>query len=572
MSNTPKLGLPEFAAAQALPETKANDVSRRVEQGAGLFIVADKDATSPPGSPAQGVAYIVAASATGAWSGHDGEIAYYQNTAWKFIVPGEGFFTWVLDESALYHFVSSAWSTYAVGGLGTASTLDFDTDGTLAANSDSKIATQKAVKTAIAAAVTGLFDFKGSTDCSANPNYPAASKGDAYVVSVAGKIGGGSGLSVDVGDVYVASADNAGGTQTSVGASWFLLEHNLAGALLAANNLSDLASAATSRTNLGATTVGGNVFTLTNPSAVRYLRVNADNTVDALDASAFRAAIGAGTGSGGGDLLSTNNLSDVASAPTSRTNLGLGTVSTLASDTDGTLAANSDAKVATQKAVKTYVDGAVTGLLDFKGSTDCSANPNYPAASKGDAYVVSVAGKIGGASGSSVDIGDVYVASADNAGGTQASVGASWFLLEHNLAGALLAANNLSDVANAATARANLGVGFYRVGLFFTTTPTVSEVVALHVAADAFTFPANFATPDSKGSCGTNPTATFALDVQKNGSTIGTITISTGGVFTFATASGTSKSIAAGDVIKIVAPSPVDSTCANVAITLKGTI
>lgn len=138
---------------------------------------------------------------------------------------------------------------------------------------------------------------------------------------------------------------------------------------------------------------------------------------------------------------------------------GLGTAATLTSDTDGTLAANSDTRVATQKAVKTYVDTAVTGLLDFKGSTDCSTNPNYPAALKGDAYVVSVAGKIGGASGLTVDIGDVFVASADNAGGTQASVGTSWFILEHNLAGALLSANNLSDLANAATARANLGLG-----------------------------------------------------------------------------------------------------------------
>lgn len=137
---------------------------------------------------------------------------------------------------------------------------------------------------------------------------------------------------------------------------------------------------------------------------------------------------------------------------------GIGTASALASDTDGTLAANSDTRVATQKAVKTYVDTAVTGLLDFKGSTDCSANPNYPAALKGDAYVVSVAGKIGGASGLAVDIGDMFVASADNAGGTQASVGTSWFILEHNLAGALLSANNLSDLANAATARTNLGV------------------------------------------------------------------------------------------------------------------
>ena len=113
--------------------------------------------------------------------------------------------------------------------------------------------------------------------------------------------------------------------------------------------------------------------------------------------------------------------------------LGLGTGSALTTDTDGTLAANSDTRVATQKAVKTYVDLAVTGLLDFKGATNCSANPNYPAASKGDAYGVSVAGKIGGASGVSVAIGDWYVATADNAGGTHASVGASWQTFEHNI-------------------------------------------------------------------------------------------------------------------------------------------
>ncbi len=142
-------------------------------------------------------------------------------------------------------------------------------------------------------AVTGLFDFKGSTDASTNPNYPAALKGDAYVVSVAGKIGGASGRSVDIGDVYFATADNAGGTEASVGTSWEVLEHNLIGALLAANNLSELASPSTARTNLGATTVGANIFTVTNPSAIRFLRVNADNTVTLLDAAGFRTAIGA---------------------------------------------------------------------------------------------------------------------------------------------------------------------------------------------------------------------------------------------------------------------------------------
>lgn len=152
-------------------------------------------------------------------------------------------------------------------------------------------------------------------------------------------------------------------------------------------------------------------------------------------------------------------LLDDADAATMRSTLGLGTASTLDFDTDATLAANSDTRIATQKAVKTYADALVTGLLDLKGDTDASGNPNYPPASKGDAYYVTVAGKVGGAAGKSVDVGDVYVAKADNAGGTEAAVGSSWFVLEHNLVGALLAANNLSDLANAATARTNLGLG-----------------------------------------------------------------------------------------------------------------
>ena len=108
---------------------------------------------------------------------------------------------------------------------------------------------------------------------------------------------------------------------------------------------------------------------------------------------------------------------------------------------------------------KTEVDNLVAGLLDFKGNQDCSTNPNYPSASKGDAYYCSVAGKIGGASGVTVAVGDLIVCSADNAGGDQASVGSSWFVLEKNLDGALVSSNNLSDLANAATARSNLGLG-----------------------------------------------------------------------------------------------------------------
>lgn len=131
-------------------------------------------------------------------------------------------------------------------GAGTGDPVDLvlDTDSALAADSDSRIATQKAVKAAIAAAVVGLFDPKGSTDCSANPNYPSALKGDVYLVSVAGKIGGASGASVAVGDVFWATADNAGGTQAGVGASWDIIEHNLPdlAAIATSGSASDLST------------------------------------------------------------------------------------------------------------------------------------------------------------------------------------------------------------------------------------------------------------------------------------------------------------------------------------------
>lgn len=76
------------------------------------------------------------------------------------------------------------------------------------------------------------------------------------------------------------------------------LQANVTGTLPLARGGTNGTDQATARTGIGATTVGGNMFTLTNPSAVTFPRFNADNTVSALDAASFRTAIGAGTGSG----------------------------------------------------------------------------------------------------------------------------------------------------------------------------------------------------------------------------------------------------------------------------------
>lgn len=63
-------------------------------------------------------------------------------------------------------------------------------------------------------------------------------------------------------------------------------------------------TAGDARTNLGATTLGGNLFVITNPSAITFPRFNADNTVSSLNAADFRTAIGAGTSSTTGTVTS----------------------------------------------------------------------------------------------------------------------------------------------------------------------------------------------------------------------------------------------------------------------------
>lgn len=101
----------------------------------------------------------------------------------------------------------------------------------------------------------------------------------------------------------------------------------------------------------------------------------------------------------------------------------------------------SDVLVPSQNAVKAYAD-ALIGANDamvFKGVIDASASPNYPASNRGDTYKVSVAGKIGGASGPNVEVGDILMAITDGtASGTQAAVGAQWTIVQNNIDGAVV--------------------------------------------------------------------------------------------------------------------------------------
>ena len=163
----------------------------------------------------------------------------------------------------------------------------------------------------------------GAVSAAGTVNVPAIQKpyivinGSSYTVTV--KVSGLTGVAVPAGTrtvVYNNGTDvgtqlnwlnsltlgtalpiASGGTGTT-STTFVNLATNVTGTLPIANGGSAATTAATARTNFGATTLGANLFIISNPSAVTFPRFNADNTVSSLNAADFRTAIGAGTGGG----------------------------------------------------------------------------------------------------------------------------------------------------------------------------------------------------------------------------------------------------------------------------------
>lgn len=124
MTTSPRLGITDLAEAQAAADVTHNAAVHTLEQGAGKFTVKDRDLAAPPGSPAAGDAYLVAAAASGAWSGKSGYIAFWLNGAWAFIAMREGYALWVEDENKF--LVATSASTFielATGGNPTESII-----------------------------------------------------------------------------------------------------------------------------------------------------------------------------------------------------------------------------------------------------------------------------------------------------------------------------------------------------------------------------------------------------------------------------------------------------------------
>lgn len=98
--------------------------------------VIDRDRTAPPALPAIGDRHIVAASATGAWSGQSGKVAEWPGSAWQFTPPVEGALVYVKSEGKLYQSNGAGWTIVDTGGGGGSQIGDLTTENVFDATAD----------------------------------------------------------------------------------------------------------------------------------------------------------------------------------------------------------------------------------------------------------------------------------------------------------------------------------------------------------------------------------------------------------------------------------------------------
>lgn len=134
MSQSTNLALPYLGASQSQKHVTVNEGLRFLDV---LVQIAVKSVSlsSPPGSPADGQRWIIGPAPTGLWAGRATQIAAWQDGAWVFYAPKDGWLAW--NEATLTSLVFSAGSwvsligaLLAAGVADTAFTLTDDVDPT----------------------------------------------------------------------------------------------------------------------------------------------------------------------------------------------------------------------------------------------------------------------------------------------------------------------------------------------------------------------------------------------------------------------------------------------------------
>ena len=114
-SSTVNLNLKELASFQANGEVSYNESMWTLDINAQSIVVSRQ--ATPPGSPVEGTAYIVAPGATGEWTTHVNDIAHYYNGAYTYYTPNDGWRYYNIADKLIWKFEAGSWSVYIAGDI-----------------------------------------------------------------------------------------------------------------------------------------------------------------------------------------------------------------------------------------------------------------------------------------------------------------------------------------------------------------------------------------------------------------------------------------------------------------------
>jgi len=117
LMQTDRLALPLLAAGQTQKELMHNEALLLLDL-VSQATVESADLTTPPATPLPGQCWIAATGASGGWIGHDGAIAGWTDSGWRFIMPGPGWRAWVADRGHAMQYDGTGWTDEAVRGDG----------------------------------------------------------------------------------------------------------------------------------------------------------------------------------------------------------------------------------------------------------------------------------------------------------------------------------------------------------------------------------------------------------------------------------------------------------------------
>jgi len=108
MDKSENLELPYIMPNQAQKHVTHNEAIRYLDALVQVSIVS-RELTTPPNSPKIGTRYIVASDASGDWSNNENHIAAFQDGAWAFYKPQEGWLVWSMSENLILVFQNNIW-------------------------------------------------------------------------------------------------------------------------------------------------------------------------------------------------------------------------------------------------------------------------------------------------------------------------------------------------------------------------------------------------------------------------------------------------------------------------------